>query len=136
MGRSTWWAPTCSTTPPPSPRSAWKKVREDAVRFLYERKKVMDHPVLSLETLKPYPGAFLGEDLEERIIKTNELLKHKYESQGDEEGVRECQANIAMAEKNPFQKVDTRVWLEELTANWHELTACAEGTGIPESGIM
>lgn len=118
--------------PPPSSRPAWKKVREDAVRFLYERKKVMDHPALSLEELQPYPGAFLGDDLEERTIKTNELLIREYESKGDALGVRECQANIAMAEKNPFQEIDTKSWLKEVTANWRELAACAEGMGIPE----
>ena len=51
--------------PPKSSRPAWKKVREDALRFLYERKKVMDHPALSIEKLEPYPAVFLGSDLEE-----------------------------------------------------------------------
>jgi len=118
--------------PPPSSRPAWKKVREDAVRFLYERKKVIDHPVLVLDALQPYPGTFLGEDLEERIIRTNELLMREYESQRDEEGVRECQATITMAEENPFQSVDTRAWLVKLKARWQELTTGAEGMGIPE----
>lgn len=117
--------------PPPSSRPAWKKVREDAVRFLYERKKVMDHAELDLEELMPYPGAFLGEDLEERIIKTNELLMCDYEAAEDEEGARQCRATIAMARENPFRKIDTRAWLNELTADWQELTGPAEGLGIP-----
>ncbi|MEA1996727.1 MAG: hypothetical protein U9N45_03780, partial [Gemmatimonadota bacterium] len=62
--------------PPGSQQEAWKKLREDTVRFLYERKKVLDHPqVLKLIDLEPYPAFFLGDDLDERIIKTCELLK-------------------------------------------------------------
>lgn len=118
--------------PPGSSRPAWKGIREDALRFLYERKKVTDHPNLTPDQLHPYPGLFLGADLEERIIKTNTLLQQEYESRGDEEGVRECEANIAIAEKNPFQSFDTVAWLGELTALWQELTAHAEGMGISE----
>ena len=118
--------------PPPSSRPAWKKMREDAIRFLYERKKIMDHPVLEPDDFQPYPGAFLKDDLEKRIIRTSELLLREYESMGDKTGMRECEATIAMAEDNPFQKIDTKAWLEELTMNWQKLTACAEGMGIPE----
>jgi hypothetical protein len=118
--------------PPGSSRPAWKGIREDAFRFLYERKKVTDHKALDLERLQPYPGLFLGPDLEERIVNTNILLMKEYEIQGDEEGVRECGSNIATAEKNPFQNLDTVAWLEELTGLWQELTAHAEGIGIPE----
>jgi hypothetical protein len=117
--------------PPGSSRPSWKGIREDARRFLYERKKVRDHRSLDPDQLQPYPGLFLGEDLEERIIQTSLLLKKEYESLGDEEGVRECDANIALAENDPFQSFDTAVWLEELTGLWRELTAQAEGMGIP-----
>lgn len=117
--------------PPPAARPAWKKVREDARRFLYERKKVEDHPELSLEELMPYPGEFLGPDLEERIIKTNDVLIRDYESEGDEEGARECRATIKLAEENLFGEIDTRAWLKELARNWQELTGLAKGIGIP-----
>ena len=117
--------------PPGTKRPAWKGVREDAMRFMYERKKVTDHPELSLEDLEPYPGIFLGPDLVERIVKTNELLMDEYESERDDDGVRECRANIAMAEKDPFKNVDTREWLIKLTAWWREVTSCAKNMGIP-----
>ncbi len=61
----------------------------------------------------------------------NELLKAEYEARGDEEGCRECQANIDMARSNLFGEVDTKTWLRELTKNWQELASCAEGMGIP-----
>ncbi len=118
--------------PPGSTQIAWKKLREDAVRFLYERKKIRDHDELSLSELQPYPGLFLGDDLEERIIKTAELLKCEYESQGDEEDVRECQNIMIMAKENLFDQFDTRAWLDEITADWQEITARAVGLGIPD----
>ena len=117
--------------PPEYEQKEWKKVREDAIRFLYERKKVMDHhPQLTLQELQPYPGMFLGADLEERIIKTNELLKQKYQMSSDEEGVRECDQTIAMTTENRWDRIDTRKWLRGLAARWQELTTAAEGIGI------
>ncbi|RLB13996.1 MAG: hypothetical protein DRG82_14625 [Deltaproteobacteria bacterium] len=119
--------------PPGSAQPAWIKVREDGLRFLYERKKLLDHPQqLTLAELQPYPGLFLGDDLEERIIKTCELLKEEYESRQDEEGVRNCREIIAMVKENPFAAFDTRSWLAEITAGWQEITARAHGLGIPE----
>ena len=79
----------------------------------------------------PYPGEFLGPDLEERIIKTCELLISIYASSGNEQGVLECGAIIEPAEENPFRAFDTRAWLEERSKNWWELTARAEGIGLP-----
>ncbi len=118
--------------PPGSDQPAWKKVREDAVRFLYERKKVRDHPEISLEDLQPYPGLFLGDDLEERVIKTCELLKSEYESEQDAQGARECENIIAMVKEDPCAGFDTRAWLARITDDWREVTAVATGLGIPE----
>jgi hypothetical protein len=118
--------------PPDSAQKAWKKVREDAIRFLYERKKLKDHAELTLAELQPYPGLFLGDDLEERIIKTNELLKRKYEAEHDEEGHRECEKTILMTEENRWGQIDTRAWLKQLTTRWQEVTLAAEGMGIPK----
>jgi hypothetical protein len=116
--------------PPPSSQEAWKKVREDAIRFLYERKKLRDHKQLKLEELQPYPGFFLGDDLEERIVKTCELLKTKYEDQDNAQGVSECKKTIALTKKPLWSQVETRQWLGELTKCWQELTTAAEGMGI------
>ncbi|MFC1537613.1 hypothetical protein ACFL4P_02175 [Gemmatimonadota bacterium] len=118
--------------PPPSDQPSWKKVREDTVRFLYERKKLLDHPELSLDDLKPYPGMFLGDDLEERIIKTCELLIEKYESGQNRQGVVECRKIIEMVREKPFDTIDTRTWLEKVTADWREVTGAATSLGIPE----
>ncbi|MCK5114938.1 MAG: hypothetical protein KAR11_09285 [Phycisphaerae bacterium] len=118
--------------PPASPQPAWKKLREDALRFLYERKKVRDHAELKLQDLQPYPGTFLGDDLEDRINQTAELLKHQYQTQTDDQGARQCEEIIALVKENQPNRFDTKAWLREITANWQELTAQALGLGIPK----
>jgi len=112
--------------PPPSHQPDWKKLREDAVRFMYERKKVRDSG-LPLELLQPYPGLFLGDDLEERIIRTNRLLQERYRAEGDQLGQDECEKTISLIEENPWESLDTRAWLGEITARWQRLTQAAEG---------
>jgi hypothetical protein len=108
----------------------WKRFREDAVRFLYERKKITDHQ-LPLADLQPYPGTFLGPDLEHRIIRTAELLKRHYQAEHDHECATQCDAIIALAHNNPFARFDTCSWLDEITARWREVTSAAIGLGIP-----
>jgi len=118
--------------PPEYEQKEWKKVREDAIRFLYERKKVRDHPQLKLQELQPYPGMFLGADLEERIIKTNELLKQKYQTENDDQGVRECEKTIVMVSENRWDRIDTSKWLRQLVTRWQEVTTAAEGIEMQE----
>ncbi len=116
--------------PPSSSQPAWKKLREDALRFLYERKKLEDHRELSRRELQPYPGLFLGDDLEQRILETASLLKDDYESKGKMEEVRRCREIISMASNNPFAGFDTRAWMQEITAHWREITFKADGLGV------
>jgi len=121
--------------PPKSSQLDWKRLRQDIKRFLYERKKVIDHggmKSVSQEELMPYPGTFLGSDLEERIIRTNELLRKEYKKLRDEQGMYECDKNIELVKNNPFKDIDTPTWLKDLTTKWQELTRAALGRGITE----
>ena len=117
--------------PPSSEQKAWKKVREDCIRFLYERKKIRDHvAVLPIADLMPYPGTFLTDDLNERIVKTAELLKGEFAADGDAEGVSECDKIIEIGRNAPYMDFDTVGWLEKITADWQKLTKAAKGMGI------
>jgi len=121
--------------PPKVSPPAWRSLREDIKRFLYERKKVTDHEGIegvSQEELMPYPGAFLGQDLEERITRTNELLKEEYEKLQDKRGMDECEVNIGLARRNPYKGIDTCRHLQDLTTRWQELTRAAAGRVIQE----
>ncbi len=89
--------------PPPKTYPAWRRVREDILRFVYEKKKLdtqesvpgMTH--VSAEDLDPYPGEFLKNDLGEKIAHSNELLAKEYLSRGEEDGAAECRKNIQIA---------------------------------------
>lgn len=117
--------------PPASEQRAWKKLREDAVRFLYERRKVRDHADrIPLSRLQPYPGLFLDDDLGWRIRKTGELLRAECSKENDAEGTSKCDEIIAMGQNDPFANVDTKIWLKDLTRRWRQLTTLAEGIGF------
>jgi hypothetical protein len=66
---------------------------------------------ITAEDLGPYPGEFLKEDLETRIVRTNLMLAIDYLRQNDEKGALECLNNIylartkALPKENQFQKL-------------------------------
>lgn len=121
--------------PPSAHRPEWKNLREDVKRFLYEKKKLDDHsdlPGLSPTDFDPYPGVFLKDDLEKRIIETATKLMEKYEKDKDEEGFVESQKLITMVKKNPYKNIDTKNWLIKITRDWQELTIAISGIIIPD----
>ena len=81
--------------------------------------------------LMPYPGLFLGEDLEEKILAANKLLYRDYKEAGDRFGMEQCNINEEIVKSESFKAIDIRRWLLELKSNWKVLTAAA-GIGIPE----
>ena len=103
--------------PPPKSHPLWCQLREDIYRFIYERKKLRSQSPqegmvkLKVQDLDPYPGAFLKDDLNELIFKSNQMLALKYLQVGDIEGSQQCQRNILLAETdalprfNPFEKL-------------------------------
>jgi len=102
---------------PPKTHPAWCQMREDIMRFIFQRKKLdCQKPAprmvkVKSEELDPYPGEFLKEDLKEHIFKSNQMLAIDYLSCGDEEGARECMNNISIAKTmaelqiNPFKNL-------------------------------
>jgi hypothetical protein len=78
--------------PPASHVPDWQGFQQNALRFTYARQKLatqitseQDRTVL-LEELNPYPGRFLGPDLDEKIKATCALLGQRYISEGDTAG--------------------------------------------------
>ena len=121
--------------PPPKKNPQWLSFREDIKRFLYEKKKVSDHSHLdgvSRDELMPYPGLFLGEDLEEKILSANKLLYNDYKKARDQQGMEQCNINEEIVKKESFKAIDTRKWLSELKSNWKVLTKASAGIGIPD----
>jgi hypothetical protein len=112
---------------PPKSHPIWQQVREDIYRFVFEKRKLdMQEPSSDMtevlpESLDPYPGEFLKDNLVNKISHSNQMLAIDYLSKGDKEGAQECMKNIFLAEthalpdKNPFQH------FVQLRKNWINL---------------
>jgi len=102
---------------PPKTYPTWRRVREDILRFVFEKNKLDAQETMSgmsrvvPEDLDPYPGEFVKSDLEDRIVRSNQMLAVDYLSQGDGNSALECLRNIAIGhenlqpETNPFQNL-------------------------------
>lgn len=120
--------------PPPGHQEPWKKVREDAWRFLYEKRKVEELGLNRDGFLDPYPGLFLKPDLKERIEETNRLLAQELEKEGDSAGAAECRKTMAMIPEKDWREFDVAGWLAAISASWQELTDALCGKGVPGDG--
>lgn len=81
----------------------WLSIRRDILHFLFERKKLQMsqnnqflHPITT-EEMSPYPGFFLTEDLNERIMNTSISLFQEYLERGEQENGVEATRNIKIA---------------------------------------
>ena len=89
--------------PPVKTSTAWRQLRIDVRRFLYERAKLDPlqaqksgfHPV-SLQALQPYPGVVLTEDLEARFVRANRALAQAYGQQHNADAVRACEKTLEL----------------------------------------
>ena len=112
---------------PPKTYPLWRQVREDILRFVFEKSKLdAQKPSSHLfkviaEDLNPYPGEFLKEDLEERIFRANQMLATNYLQQGDSEGAQECMRNILLAKKAALAKTNPIDNLIKLQKLWEDI---------------
>ena len=88
---------------PETPLPRWLSIRQDILHFLFDRKKLQLsqsnqflHPITS-EEMAPYPGFFLEEDLNERIMSTSISLFQEYLEKGEQENGVEATRNIKIA---------------------------------------
>ncbi len=113
--------------PPPKPHPIWKQMREDIYRFIFERaklrkqRKIKGMHYVTPEELDPYPGAFLRDDLEEKIYKASHALAEYYKTQRMEKDAMEALKNIEIANKKEFIKRDPFVDLLNMKSDWEKL---------------
>ena len=95
---------TIKHLPPPHSSPTWKQLREDIYRFVFERAKLRDQDAtvegmvcVSAEDLSPYPGAFLKDDLEDKIAGACMILADDYRAEGREADRAETLKNIDIA---------------------------------------
>ena len=98
--------------PVPKKHPQWKRIREDIVRFVYERAKINTQyktgnmVMVTPEDFDPYPGEFLRADLDEKIFRSNMMLAADYTLQGDADGTAESLNNIALSRKEAVPNYD------------------------------
>jgi hypothetical protein len=115
--------------PPAKSHPMWMRLREDIYRFVFEReklrhqKKVQGMRRLSAEDFGEYPGAFLKEDLDERIKNASMLLSGEYRRNGDIAGGIEALKNIHIAFKEAVPSFNPFDHLVELQKNWEQMMA-------------
>jgi len=113
--------------PPAKHHPTWKQLREDIYRFVRERAKLrFQKPVSNMagiraEELDPYPGAFLKDDLEQKVADACRELAETYREQGNEDDAIEAMRNIEIAISEAASKEDSFGRLLELQQHWHNM---------------
>lgn len=112
---------------PPKTYPVWRRVREDILRFVFEKNKLKaqedlpDMVKVLAEDLDPYPGEFLKEDLEEKVFRSNQMLAVDYLNRGDHAAALECLENIALAHKGLHTGKNLFTALLRLQKKWKDL---------------
>ena len=101
--------------PPEKTHPTWRRFREDIFRLLYTKAKIdgqtpeTNMTIISAEDFDPYPGEFLKDTLEDKILKSNLILALDYLANDRIEEARETIRNIWLANtaaipgENPFR---------------------------------
>jgi len=114
--------------PPEAKTPEWRKAQQDIIRFLYSRDKYNSHleieelQKVAFEELLPYPGTFMQDDLEERILEYSKMMAIKYLADGDLNGFYGCMENA----KIPFSYTSNiNAAMEYLSRNriWKKITS-------------
>ncbi|MCL4504250.1 MAG: hypothetical protein M1438_20690 [Deltaproteobacteria bacterium] len=116
--------------PPEKPHPLWLKLRQDLLRFAYARQKLRQQEPrpglarVTAEDLRPYPGHFLGDDLEMRAYQSHTQLAMDYLGEGDSQGARQTLENLILLEqiihsgKNVFREYLHTVAQWQALQNW------------------
>lgn len=84
--------------PPQGKKYFWPKFKGDIHRFIYQRQKIKDLGI-PVKDLNPYPGDFLKEDLEERIMYTAKNFEKDVLKKKDDQLVMNTKTEIKRAKK-------------------------------------
>jgi CRP-like cAMP-binding protein len=101
--------------PPEKSHPTWQRFREDIFRLVYSKAKIdgqteqVNMTLVEAEDFDPYPGEFLRDTLDDKILKTNLILALDYLANERVEDTKETIRNIWLARTkaiptdNPFE---------------------------------
>lgn len=126
--------------PPPKPHPLWLRLRLDLQRFVYTRQKLRGQrpaaglvPVTAAE-LQPYPGNFLGDDLELLAYRSHTMLARAYLERGEAAAAREVLANLDCLERLPDPDLTFAAYLE-LVHHWQRLQAWLSQPAVRQAAL-
>ncbi|MBW1675794.1 MAG: hypothetical protein JRJ79_04155 [Deltaproteobacteria bacterium] len=110
--------------PPPPVHPLWKRLRQDIYRFIHERAKLRQQTLMedidyvSVEGLMPYPGSFLGENLEDKISRACAIMaQHAHEK----ESAREFLNNILLIRTDAVPRYNVFNYYLDLQRKWEKM---------------
>jgi hypothetical protein len=110
--------------PATKPSPLWKRLRQDIYRFAHERAKlrqqtlVEDMNYVSAEELMPYPGSFLGDDLEDKVERACTMLAQQAH---EEESAREFLNNIRLMRTDAIPQYNVFNYYLDLQKKWEKM---------------
>ncbi len=113
--------------PRPKQHPQWKRIREDIYRFVYEKAKITaqyetgNMVVVKAEDFDPYPGEFLKDDLEEKLVKANLMLAMQYMTENDTEGCQEALKNIEISKYEAPPSYDAFSRYRAVQKDWERI---------------
>jgi hypothetical protein len=85
--------------PPKKHVPYWDKLRQDIVRFIYEKEKLNYFNRIELKSLEPYPAVFLKDDLEYRAVVTAVNYAKRALKRKDYQSYKESFRNVELVYK-------------------------------------
>ena len=114
--------------PEPKSNPEWMRIREDIIRFVYQKEKLASQYktsnmiMVTPEDFDPYPGEFLKDDLHDKIFRSNMMLANDYMQKGDVEGAAESMNNISISRKEAVPTFDAFSRYRSNQKLWEQIT--------------
>jgi hypothetical protein len=113
--------------PPAKPHPTWLRFRQDLLRFAYARRKLRQQepgPTMvrvSPLDLTPYPGRFLGDDLEDMAHRSHTVLALEYLAAGEAAAAGETLLNLRLLQEESDNPANAFAAYLDFTQRWQAL---------------
>lgn len=119
--------------PPKGHTPDWLGFRQNVLRFTYARQKLKSQVeidgmrIVRAQELDPYPGFFMGDDLDAKIFNTSSMLGLHYLLMKNDKGYQESMKNIELASRLVQEETDPIGDYLKVKNDWGRLVSELEG---------